>query len=505
MAYAEKRGKGPKPWRVKYKRPDGSEASESGFESKKAALTWGRDQEGDIRQGRWTDSAAGKITVGEWADRWKSLQDVALSTDALREHLLTHFILPAWSARSLGSLTTEEIMRWENELPAKTGISPRTAEMARSLLSTILGDATITRPPLIPHNPGLLQRNRGKRTGRRMSRSRKRAWATPLEALLVAERAALMSESDQEFVFLIMLAYTGMRWAEGIGLEQEHLLLPLINVEWQLHEIKGRFYRLPPKDDSYRSTNWDPHLPVDLPPFLSDLLSQQVMTHADRQCHCVSAHGGTGRYVFLTNDGGHHRRSNYSRRVFRPAVDGRYRPTAKGQPGRLIVADTTQWPGRPVAAWAPAEPGVAFTAPHGRGIRRLPDDMPLSCWLTVRPGLTPHGLRHSQKTWMAEDSIPEIVQALRLGHTVPGMRGVYTHVSDTMRDELKQALQARWEASLLDRAAISPRSPVPVLDGLLAPYRGPREKMISQNSSQRRARGHRPNRVGVSHHPSDLA
>ena len=64
---------------------------------------------------------------------------------------------------------------------------------------------------------------------------------------------------------------------------------------------------------------------------------------------------------------------------------------------------------------------------------------------------------------------------------------VYTHVSDTMRAELKQALQARWEASLAERAAISPYSPVPLLDGLLAPHRATREKMISQippNSAQ---------------------
>ena len=71
-------------------------------------------------------------------------------------------------------------------------------------------------------------------------------------------------------------------------------------------------------------------------------------------------------------------------------------------------------------------------------------------------------------------------RALRLGHTIPGTRGVYTHVPDTMRADLKQALQARWEASLRDRAAISPHSPVPLLDELLAPYRATREKMISQ-------------------------
>jgi hypothetical protein len=58
MAYAEKRGKGPAPWRVKYRLPSGIEVSESGFETKAAALTWGRDQEARIREGRWTDPNA---------------------------------------------------------------------------------------------------------------------------------------------------------------------------------------------------------------------------------------------------------------------------------------------------------------------------------------------------------------------------------------------------------------------------------------------------------------
>jgi hypothetical protein len=54
MAYAEKRGKGSRPWRVKYKIP-GGEDSKSGFETKKAALSWGRDQEAKVRTGTWTD------------------------------------------------------------------------------------------------------------------------------------------------------------------------------------------------------------------------------------------------------------------------------------------------------------------------------------------------------------------------------------------------------------------------------------------------------------------
>src|SRR5216683_3692643 len=181
MAYAEKRGKGAQPWRVKYKLPSGTQASESGFETKAAALAWGRDQEARIREGRWTDANAGKITVSEWIEWWLAMQDVGVSTVDNREYLIRRFIRPAWGASAL----------------------------------------------------------------------------------------------------------------------------------------------------------------------------------------------------------------------------------------------------------------------------------------------TPHGLRHSHKTWMAEDGIPEILAEQRLGHQVPGMRGLYAHASDRMRDDLNRALQARWEDSLRARAAIAPRSPVPLLDELL--------------------------------------
>jgi hypothetical protein len=72
---------------------------------------------------------------------------------------------------------------------------------------------------------------------------------------------------------------------------------------------------------------------------------------------------------------------------------------------------------------------------------------------------------------MAEDGIPDVLAEQRLGHEVPGMRRLYTHVSDRMREALVQALQVRWEDSLRARAATRPHSPVPLLDELLAPHR----------------------------------
>jgi len=255
-------------------------------------------------------------------------------------------------------------------------------------------------------------------------------------------------------------------------------------------------------------------VPVDLPAFLAELLTAQADKRARQRCGCAREHGGTGRYVFYSPEGGHYRRSNFARRVFRPACDGRYEP-AGGRPGRLVVVDATAWPGSPAASWPPTVPGKRFSPPAGRGIPRLVStggtgrcrscgravklcldgkvvthktmdkhcpgsgqqpsgDAPLACWLPVKDGLTPHGLRHSHKTWMAEDGIPEILAEQRLGHDVPGMRGLYAHASPRMREELLAALQARWEESLRQRAGIHPHSPVPLLDRLLAPSRANR-------------------------------
>jgi len=143
---------------------------------------------------------------------------------------------------------------------------------------------------------------------------------------MLAERAALVTGRDEDFTLLVTIGYTGLRWGEAAGLERDYLHPGEIHVEWQLREVGGTFHRLPPKDDSYRSPNWEPCLPVDLPPFLDELLAAQISSQRERHCPCATQHDGSGRYVFLGPDNGHYRRSNYARRVFRPACDGRWTP-----------------------------------------------------------------------------------------------------------------------------------------------------------------------------------
>src|SRR5262245_19423299 len=63
----------------------------------------------------------------------------------------------------------------------------------------------------------------------------------------------------------------------------------------------------------------------------------------------------------------------------------------------------------------------------------------------VIAGMHFHDVRHAHKTWLIEGDIPEIAQAKRLGHRMPGVRGIYSHVTPAMQQRITAALQTRWE------------------------------------------------------------
>ncbi len=204
------------------------------------------------------------------------MHDVGVSTEYNREYLIRRFIRPVSGASPLNSLTTEEITRWENGLPVRAGISRRTARDARSLLCTILGDAAAAKPPLIPYNPALRPRNRGRRTGRKLDRAPQRVWATPLQALVIAERAALLSGRDDDFTMIVTIRYTGLRWGEAIGLERDFVRPAEIHVEWQLREINGRSTGSRPRTTPTAAADGEPCLPIDVPEFLKGLLTRRA-------------------------------------------------------------------------------------------------------------------------------------------------------------------------------------------------------------------------------------
>jgi hypothetical protein len=84
-------------------------------------------------------------------------------------------------------------------------------------------------------------------------------------------------------------------------------------------------------------------------------------------------------------------------------------------------------------------------------------------------------LRHGHRTWLDDLGVQETLKSERMGHEIPGMAGVYSHIMPQWRQRLRGRLQELWEASLRERARLDGRSAVRVLDGLLAPYRASRQ------------------------------
>jgi hypothetical protein len=66
MAYAQKRGT---LWRARWRGPDGHLESKPGFQTRKAAEEYGRDQEAAIRNNTYVD-VRGRITLLEWVNVW---------------------------------------------------------------------------------------------------------------------------------------------------------------------------------------------------------------------------------------------------------------------------------------------------------------------------------------------------------------------------------------------------------------------------------------------------
>lgn len=476
MAYTEEPRGARKSWRVRYKRPDGTYASASAddagnpFTTKTAALNWGRDQEAKIRGRSWRDPRNGGITLAEWITKWWPSVDVGLNTEIDYAWHIERHILPAFGEWALADLTTTDIAAWEIRIRTVDGFAPSTAMSARTLLITILGDAV---PQYLDVNPAVRPRRRGRKTGASLASSgERRVYATPLQVLLLAERSAIITGTCDNFVLTVTLGWTGCRWSEAIGMERAAIVGDVWELRRQLYYQKGRWWRTPPKDDSDRD--------VDLPPFLVDLLAWQKR-HGLAPCrHCPPDVHEPGIHMFggvRRASGGHYDDSNYGPRVWRPAADGWYPERAvKGRlrPAQPVLIDARVWPGAPILpAWPAADPAAeTWSPPRGRGIKRIPPEIPVASWLPIRTGLVPHGLRHGHATWLDDDGIPAALQRDRVwGGRLEGMRGVYVHVSPDARAMVKSALQRRWETALRQRAAMCPTSPVPLLNELLEPYR----------------------------------
>ncbi|NYV73650.1 tyrosine-type recombinase/integrase [Streptomyces sp. UH6] len=398
MAYAEKRGKA---WRVKYRKPDGTEGSASGFDTKTAALKYGRKLETAAAEGKFVDPKAGRTTVADWAETWLAMIEVDELSDGTYRSRVRAQILPRWGRVAVADVRTSDHRIWMKQLRAKH--SRNYAQNIEMTWRMMLDDAVVE--GLVGVNPVPAARRRRGKYEPEESREDDYVYPTPLQALLLAENARVI-RGDVGYAMILTKAFTGMRLAEIAALHREHCFVgpdrdPLdqvVQVEYQGHYLKGRGWTLrPPKYHSYR------RLPI--PPFLGDALHQVLEGH-DNELAFPSALGrpqrAEGQFYDL---------------FWKPIVEGHDElPQIRGRRHRPAI---------------PAVPGLS--------------------------GMKPHGLRHGHRVWLEEGGIPAPALDERMGHKVRDGSSVttYRHVTPAMRRRIVSLLQREWEKAEKERRTLA--------------------------------------------------
>ncbi|MFD0772921.1 hypothetical protein ACFQZ2_03185 [Streptomonospora algeriensis] len=108
-------------------------------------------------------------------------------------------------------------------------------------------------------------------------------------------------------------------------------------------------------------------------------------------------------------------------------------------------------------------------------------------WLRspVLPGFTFNEGRHTHRTWLAEDGVPEVARAARLGHRMRGMGEVYEHVTPAMKERVRTVLEDRWRHSLHTLKEAEREWLVETVPRLGEYYRAPDEKRDSEPERDR--------------------
>lgn len=413
MAHGEKRGydKRARKWRYRgrYKLPNGKWGSVSRddngqpFYSERAAEQYAHGLEVDVRRKQFINPRDGRTTVGAWAETWLPSIEVAPLTEKEYRLRLKNQILPQWGGVAIGDLSPTAIAAWEKKLRAT--LSKNYADAIMSTFRTMMDDAVAEK--LRGDNP-VSARKSGRRGKYKPKPKDEKAIATPRQVLLIA-RNALEMRGLNEYAIVLTSAYTGLRIGELAGVHRDQLTLKDTGRGARLHSVQqsqyvgGVFTEIDNKYDSGRG--------LILPPFLTGLLQQLLDSRPGSE------------WVFTAPKGG---------RLLR---------------GGDWYAET----------WKPI---VAGRAPRGvvRGARARAGIRPV---LGVE-GLTPHGLRHSQKVWLDEGNHPKVAVEARMGHELPGVEGTYSHVTLSMELAIAAHLQRLWEESLrvvVDRREFGPYPP----------------------------------------------
>lgn len=241
---------------ARYRGLDGREHAKQ-FDRKGDAQRWEATQKAAVARGDWIDPAAGNISLAEFAQQWLSTKNVQPRTTVGYEGILSSRVLPRWGSYPLKRITSIGVAQWLRAM-ADEGLSAARIRACHRVLSMILKLAVDS--DRIPKNPVSLVKAPA-------ARPRKPQVLTHEEVFALAEAC------DPYTTFVLLLAYTGLRWGEATALRVSDvdLVSGRVTVERAFADVRGRLVIGPTK--THRS-RWVP-LPAFLTPRLAEVARNQ--------------------------------------------------------------------------------------------------------------------------------------------------------------------------------------------------------------------------------------
>lgn len=297
--------KPPARWMVMYY--DRANKLRSEVAANKAAAENRRDKIAEsLTGGTYVDPNLSKVTVGEMAEKWlASRHDLKPSTWWKYRGLLDNHVIPAWGELGLNAVLGEDIAVWVAKLVKGTsdggsGLGPSQARHAYRVLAMVLEWCVPTR---IPRNP-----TRGVKPPIPLDAEHVYLSYDQVEKLAAAA-GKLRTNYDKPTAcaainpaFILLLAYTGMRWGEAAALRVGRVDLGKrrVRIAVTFTEVGGKQLEVLPKTGKKRTVS----IPASLVPLLKPLTEGKADTEL----------------VFTTKRGDSLRSHNWRTREFNAAV-----------------------------------------------------------------------------------------------------------------------------------------------------------------------------------------
>lgn len=203
-----------KRWRVRYRTPERNQTDKRGFKTKREAEAFAATVEVSKMRGEYVAPSSARVTVGKLGPAWLDRQRGHLKPSGYgpMEAAWRLRVQPRWGDIALGDIRPTAVQQWISDLgrgtPGAKAVGASVVKRTHHVFSGILADAV--RDNLIARSPA---------AGVKLPRtSRKRP------VYLTHQQVATLAAAAGEYEGLVLLlAYTGLRWGEAIGLHVRDL------------------------------------------------------------------------------------------------------------------------------------------------------------------------------------------------------------------------------------------------------------------------------------------